>query len=253
MNNVLNGLYVRQADVFGELLYRQYRKDGQDRYMYHIKLGKQPKWVIGAEPMAEPSVKAGWAYVEDTADTPAEIFGDWNVYHSGGGFGGQAKMLAWSEQSTIKGIDHLKIRVVIGMEVKGASSAAISPSLFVRQATLEHDRPIYYEAERGGQFLYWKAETDVKEVYPEDHEKLELRGKEKPLLEQPGFWIMAISASVLPKESGCLACVKDSAASPNEVKGTWQINSGTGDDCTWVDDKSMKIHLVVEEDIVVDS
>jgi len=259
-NEVMNGLYFKMSGTFGLPLYKMVRPQGLlrapfARYLY--KDSKGPVWIINVSPMSDMHEVsgAGCAWVEDEdAQRPGEIKASWCVWHPGMRVmrmpptdEESKEALAAELRKGYKPPDNIVAKGIVGFEVRGPPIISGS-GLMIRHASELYGRPVY-EAESGGQFLYWLRKDGSAEQGMVVEELIgpgETRG-ESALFEKSGHWIISKEVGDPPNGPSTLAYVEDLAVTPDQIPhgAAWHVAAVSGKSKRF--EKTHKVRLKLEE------
>jgi len=140
----------------------------------------------------------------------------------------------------MKDIDKLEVQSVVGFEVTGILPGGNSQvaSLLLRHASLYYGRPVY-EAENGGQFLYWQAQdapagsgvADAEMSGPGQIASHEEEGGKTGWFNIPGWWVIAAQVGLRPEDPRCQACCTDLSMTPDEIQNdaVWLVRDNSKD------------------------
>eukprot|EP00928_Gymnodinium_smaydae_P031663 TRINITY_DN23173_c1_g1_i2.p1 TRINITY_DN23173_c1_g1~~TRINITY_DN23173_c1_g1_i2.p1 ORF type:complete len:351 (-),score=55.54 TRINITY_DN23173_c1_g1_i2:295-1347(-) len=277
-NDVLNGLYFRVSGNFGLSIYKHVVvkmrsgtfMDGAPQvhqrflWMDETKGPASAKgwWVISEKPKGALVQGPGMAFVDDNAPNPGSINKSWYVWHP------QSRSMKFYSTEGIPPEDLAKMRPgkelpdniqsksIVGFEImNGSDSFALAgptPGLMLRAACSElYGRPVY-EAENGGQYMYWlqdggSVESGMPDPAAVDEDTFLSNPEE--YFKNEGCWIIA-SAMGVPKDAPeCLAYCKDFSVTPELTKNeAWMVRMKPYDPSQEsVFDRNPKFRLRLEE------
>jgi hypothetical protein len=247
-NKLMNGLYFKMSGTFGVPIFKHSlaKKDGSGfvhKFLYRDT--KRELWLISDSPANDtvPEMRRvkNCAMVEDRQEFPGRITQPWFVWHEDTNqmrvYGDKDPVLKLQKGLIFKAdmnpIDKLEVQSVVGFEVTGLLNGRRSkiPHLLMRQPSLYFGRPVY-EAESGGQFLYWHAAdapagTGVADAEMSGPGQIAFHEEETDSLWQvsdgrirDGWWIISDEVGLRPEDKRCQACVKDSSMTPDQIMKT---------------------------------
>jgi len=149
-------------------------------------------------------------------------------------------------------IDRLSSVSIVGFELFGTDGTKVRPGLLLRHGRDLFGRPVY-EAENGGQFLYWmKYRGKLAEGMVEDD--TELTGgmpDHRKLFANSGYWIISYEVGEPPEGPTCLAFIDDLAVTPDQInpRGVWHVavSSKPKKEDGYIYEKSTSVRLHAEE------
>merc|ERR1719498_1226051 len=181
------------------------------------------------------------AMVDDKTETPGRITNHWKVWHEDTQqmriFGDTDPILKMPKglifKQEMRPIDKLEVQSVVGFEVSGIQRNGHIhqlASLLLRHPSLYYGRPVY-EAENGGQYLYWQA---LDEPSGAGVAFAELLGpgqvaQHKDLDDKEGMWMIGDQVGLTPENAKVKAYVKDMSMTPDQISddSSWCIKDAT--------------------------
>jgi len=258
-NEVMNGVYFRMSSTFGIPVYRNVRVLANrfstvvaERFLF--KRDRDKCWIISDHVDTDVSKKPGHAFVDEDTESPGQVTQPWYVWHA------QTKSLRyWGEdeaeeeerQSEGKDrkdqgfffgprapTDHIKCSCIAGFEVQGRGIGGVSSGLLLRDTSELYGRPVY-QAESGGQFLYFMTRDGNTE---HGLDKIGIGMTAADLVTNPkydGHWIISTEFGTNTGSPSCLAYVEDRAVTPYAIKKQWFVVA--------LDKKTSDLKLVLQE------
>jgi len=266
-NALINGLYFKLSGTFGMSVFKHVKRTSQgmgrwvhaERYLFQDPKGSI--WIIGTSPFCNRPNAAGCAFVEDEALHPGAITTHWFVWSQARRHMIQydpaeaAESREQASRQTVSAfgrrgkpvvfIDEIRAKSVVGFEVVNVSREfALQPGLMLRHNQEVYGRPVY-EAESGGQFLYWlQRDGSVEEGLDSAHvdsvgEALSARD----LFANHGAWVIASEVGPKPNSPGCLAYIEDISVTPDQIRPDlkWMARRLNGD--KFVECPTMRLQL----------
>merc|ERR1719498_1772905 len=178
------------------------------------------------------------AMVDDKTETPGRITNHWKVWHEDTQqmriFGDTDPILKMPKglifKQEMRPIDKLEVQSVVGFEVSGIQRNGHIhqiASLLLRHPTLYFGRPVY-EAENGGQYLYWQA-TEAPAYSGIADSSMSGPGQvsyhEEVHKQTGGWWCFSSQVGARPEDPRCEACINENCMTPDQIKNssTWLV------------------------------
>jgi hypothetical protein len=236
VNAVMNGLYTRISGTFGQLAFKLTTKNESNkvvrRFLYQTLVGQTKYWAISDTLFAIVQPAPGCAFVADGAPHPGSVSLSWAVWHPHSGkiqYHGAEEDKAETEKraKNWKPIDQIVAKSVVGFEINGVKEkdtrkGGPAPGLMLRHASELYGRPVY-EAENGGQYIYWfkddekppgePASIDEAIGYSPDGMATLDEAKSQELLGLEGAWIVAREVGDSKDGPACMAYIADPSGS----------------------------------------
>eukprot|EP00929_Paragymnodinium_shiwhaense_P013631 TRINITY_DN121473_c0_g1_i1.p1 TRINITY_DN121473_c0_g1~~TRINITY_DN121473_c0_g1_i1.p1 ORF type:complete len:2646 (+),score=729.13 TRINITY_DN121473_c0_g1_i1:454-7938(+) len=232
-NEAINGLYFKINNVYDLPIYKLVKRleNGEAVQRFLWKEKKKGYWIISMKPQVISQNKA-CAFVDLDVPEPAMIDRPWYVWYEP-----TKNMRCHGEEEekvrdgqTIKvkmDIDPITASSVVGFEVLGVSGSegGPQPGILLRQKAELFGRPVY-EAESGGQYLYWMkkdaAWTEGTTVESKDF-SADATTDAASYFEGEGHWVLAREPGEAPRAEGCLAYVEENCVTPDLIGKKWQV------------------------------
>jgi len=239
-NALLNGLYFKMSGTFGVPIYKHsIMKNDKFVHRFLYRDTKKEKWLLSESPRYDTWIEMmtleNCAMVDDKNENPGRIETAWFAWHSGHHrmilYGDQDPMLKVPQgilfKQEMKDVDKIEVQSVVGFEVTGAHTSFNTSqvaSLLLRHPSVYYGRPVY-EAENGGQFLYWQATAGAA---GHGATESEMSGPGEIAMHADateGWWIISSEVGVRPEDGRCQACVVDNSITPDQINGhsVWRM------------------------------
>jgi len=265
VNEVMNGVYFKLSQTFGVKAFKMVKMHGAGavskghpivRFLY--KDAATGAWTISPRPMAGISVAPGCAFSHDEfAEHPSMVSSEWYVWHphtqalqtkasaikEQAKEAEKAKTLWESIAASLDGLypvpDFVVCRSMVGFEMTASADKLghVSRGLMLRIPQTLYGRPVY-EAESGGQFLYFlKDEGDLADGMTgwEDFQPGAHPDPNK-LFKMSGNWVLSREIA-LPVDEALGYC-KDLAVTPDLLESQWKLRQLDG---TWAAVPDLKL------------
>jgi len=268
VNEVMNGVYFKLSQTFGVKAFKMVKMFGAGavskghpivRFLY--KDTATGAWTISPRPMAGIVPAPGCAFSHDEyAEHPSMVSSEWYVWHphtqalqtKASAIKEQAKEAekaktrsTWesimaSLESAYPEPDILVCRSMVGFEMTASAEKLghVGKGLMLRIPQTLYGRPVY-EAESGGQFLYFlKDDGDLADGM-NGWEEFEAGTQPHPdkLFAMSGNWILSREIA-LPVDQALGYC-KDLAVTPDLLESQWKILQLDGS-WDWVPDLKLR-------------
>jgi len=258
-NGILNGLYFKMNSTYGLPIYKMVKREGVlgkvvQRYLF--KDDKTGCWVIAPKPRSGILSGPGCAYALDPdADRPGLISNNWYTWYPSTKsmrlYGEEPEDEAAKERAAkMPPIDQIRAVSVVGFEITGLARGLLRGGLLLRHGRELYGRPVY-EAENGGQFLYWMQANGSLENGMLDEDELETADINDPgaLFSCNGSWIVAKDVGEVKGGPLCLAYIDDIAVTPDLInpRSYWYVATNQSDSGEYEYESSSTMRLVAEE------
>jgi hypothetical protein len=236
-NATINGLYFKMSATYGTPVYKMVKK--QSKFFYSVPVARflyfdtvTNVWVISALPNEGPKQQPGCAYVDDPDAThPGAITAAWYVYcpddkrmrefgaiaeeedEEDEPAGASSKMIS----APVAPVDQIRCVSIMGFGLTGVENTLIKACLMVRLDKELYGRPVY-GSDSDDLYLYWMKKTgDFTQGLLDEHLDSDDLADPSTLFKYTGHWIIAEEVGERCDGPTCLACLEDSAVSPDQI------------------------------------